>query len=257
MRVATSATTPLLLTHHPAMKAPVGTIVAAVIVVGAAGVALLRPWGGAGGADQTSPPPVHAAEEANPASAFAPSGGASLPANHPPIEGALSRLPAGHPSVGQAVPALPTAGGSPATADEAPAITWKVPAGWTSLPNPNAMRIATYRPAADSELIVVRAGGTTDANIERWIGQFDEPAQTQRSRKTIHGLGVEILEVRGTYAGSGMPGAPTAPRPGWSLLGAVVETPGTSYFFKLVGPSDQVQSAHASFDALVASIRPL
>jgi hypothetical protein len=132
-----------------------------------------------------------------------------------------------------------------------------VPAGWTSLPNPNAMRIATYRPAADSELIVVRAGGTTDANIERWIGQFDEPAQTQRSRKTIHGLGVEILEVRGTYAGSGMPGAPTAPRPGWSLLGAVVETPGTSYFFKLVGPSDQVQSAHASFDALVASIRPL
>jgi hypothetical protein len=120
------------------------------------------------------------------------------------------------------------------------------------------MRIATYRPTPDSELVVVRAGGSTEANIERWIGQFDEPARSTRSKKTVHGLAVEVLEANGTYAGSGMvPGAPSQPHPGWGLLGAVVETPGSHYFFKLVGPSDQIQTARGSFDALLGSIRPL
>jgi hypothetical protein len=144
------------------------------------------------------------------------------------------------------------------TVDEPPAIAWDVPAGWKTLPNPTALRIATYRPAPSSELVVARAGGSTDANIERWVHQFDEPARTARSKKTIRGLEVEVLEASGTYAGSAMiPGAPSEPHPGWSLLGAVVETPGSHYFFKLVGPSPEVQAAHASFDALVASVRPL
>jgi hypothetical protein len=182
----------------------------------------------------------------------------ALPIDHPPIQGATGPLPPNHPPIdGTASPhdgmRMPVA--SP---DEAPAITWQAPTGWKTMPNPNPMRIATYRPTADSELIVVRAGGTTDANIQRWIGQFDEPASTKRARRTVHGLGVEVLEASGTYSGGGMMGsAPAQPHPGWSLLGAVVETPGSSYFFKLLGPSDQIQSTRASFDALIGSIRPL
>jgi hypothetical protein len=143
-------------------------------------------------------------------------------------------------------------------ADESPSIAWTVPSGWQTAPNPTVMRIATYRPAADAELAVSRAGGTTDANIQRWIGQFDDPPRTQRSRKVVKGLPVEVVEISGTYAGGGMmPGASAEPHPNWTLLGAVVEAPGSHYFFKLLGPSAQVQAAHASFDALVASLHPL
>jgi hypothetical protein len=246
------------------MKAPVATALAAGIVLGAAAIGLLHPWDTAGGGGDHPPATSNPGSgAADPASAFGLNLGASLqeslPADHPPVQGAASPLPPNHPPISGAVSPHDGIGGSIASADEAPAITWDVPTGWKTLPNPNAMRIATYRPASgDSELIAARAGGSTDANIQRWIGQFDEPAQSQRSRRTVHGFRVEVVEIRGTYAGSGMmPGAPSEPHPGWTLLGAVVETPGSHYFFKLIGPSDQVQATHASFDALIASIRPL
>jgi hypothetical protein len=213
----------------------VSSAFAGAIVIGAAAVAVLHPWEASNAIERApSSTEVPAATTVS----------GALPPNHPPLDTTAS------PHEGMQAPV--------ANPDEAPAITWQPPASWKTMPNPNPMRIATYRPAADSELIVVRAGGTTDANIQRWIGQFDEPAQTKRSRRTVHGLGVEILEASGTYQGGGMTAAAQAqPHPGWSLLGAVVETPGSSYFFKLVGPSAQVQAARESFDALIGSIRPL
>jgi hypothetical protein len=142
-------------------------------------------------------------------------------------------------------------------ANEAPAITWKVPEGWKEAPNPSAMRIATYHPSPGTEVIVARAGGSTEANIHRWIGQFDDAGKDTSSEKSVHGLGVKIVEVSGTYTGGGgMPGAPSEPKRGWTLVGAVVETPGAHYFFKMLGPTEQVHAARASFDALIGSITP-
>jgi hypothetical protein len=42
--------------------------------------------------------------------------------------------------------------------------------------------------------------------------------------------------------------------PGWALLGAIVETPGSPYFFKMLGPSPSIQTARPSFDRLLASL---
>jgi hypothetical protein len=135
-------------------------------------------------------------------------------------------------------------------------MVWTVPTGWQTSPNPNAMRIATYRPSPDTELSVARAGGSTEANIHRWIGQFDDAGKDVRTEKTVRGLSVHIVEVSGTYLGSGMPGAAADSRAGWTLVGAVVDTPGSRYFFKLLGPGDQVGAVRPSFDALLASIAP-
>jgi hypothetical protein len=223
-----------------AMKATLSTGIAGIVVLGAAGLALLHPWEASGSAQASATLSTRRSESPDPGMSL----GGSLPANHPPIDATASPHDGMH---------------APLTApDETPAITWQAPAAWKAMPNPNPMRIATYRPTADSELIVVRAGGTTDANIQRWIGQFDEGVSTKRTRRTVQGLGVEILEASGTYNGGGMMGgAPAQPHPGWSLLGAVIETPGTAYFFKLLGPSDQIRAAHPSFDAFVGSIHPL
>ena len=166
---------------------------------------------------------------------------AALPPNHPPVPSGV-RLPA--PS-------------------DAPAITWKVPAEWTTGPNTSSMRLATYHvPAAkgdadETEVTVVRAGGTTDANIDRWIKQFDEAGKDERTVKTVAGFKITIVEVSGRYLGGAvMPTADSPPREGWSLLGAVVETSGSPYFFKMTGPTGSVKSARSAFMALVDSVGP-
>jgi hypothetical protein len=66
-----------------------------------------------------------------------------------------------------------------------------------------------------------------------------------------------MVEVSGTYAGGGMmTGTAAEPHRNWALVGVVVETPGTHYFFKMVGPVDQVRAARASFDTMIASVTP-
>jgi hypothetical protein len=123
------------------------------------------------------------------------------------------------------------------------------------------MRLATYRvPAAggaeEAEMSVSRAGGTTPANIERWRGQFDGANQTGPTEKTVAGLKVTIVEITGTFTGGGMMGGPTTQHPGWALLGAIVETSGFPYFFKLTGPEAGVLGARQGFDELIDSVTP-
>src|SRR6266542_1604659 len=79
-------------------------------------------------------------------------------------------LPPGHPNIGS--------GGNLPPAGEA-TITWTAPARWKSVSNPSAMRLATFKiphaasDSEDPELSVTQVGGGVDANIDRWIGQFD------------------------------------------------------------------------------------
>jgi hypothetical protein len=122
------------------------------------------------------------------------------------------------------------------------------------------MRIATYRvprasgDAEDAELSVVQAGGSVEANAQRWLGQFDEAGQKSAKRSVRHvgTLEVSIVDVQGTYSG-GM-GPDTSPKAGWALRGAIVALPGAPCFFKLTGPAKSVAAAAAEFDALIASL---
>ena len=134
--------------------------------------------------------------------------------------------------------------------------------GWETAPNPSPMRIGTYLvsvagKASRAEVSVVRAGGTPEANIQRWLGQFDDAGQETRTTKTVRGFKITIVEVGGTFLGGSMkPDTKAAPHPGWALLGAIVETPSSPYFFKLTGDAPTVRAARASFEALLDSITP-
>lgn len=181
---------------------------------------------------------------------------ADLPPNHPPVGGDGVRagaLPPNHPSVGGESPvaAMPSA-------PESPALSWKMPADWQQAPNPNALRLATYRTPGGAEMSVARAGGTTEANIQRWRTQFDQAGADTREETTIRGMHVTVVQVTGTFEGGGMMngGAATQASPGWALLGAIVETAGPSYFFKLLGPASAVGAARGSFDELLKSLKP-
>jgi len=167
-------------------------------------------------------------------------------------------LPPGHPAVDPGTAPPPAA--APDTT-----LVWKVPARWQTAANPSSMRIATYHvphapgDEADADVSVTQAGGTVEANVDRWIGQFGPEAKknAKQTTRTIAGFEVTIVEVEGAYNGGMAPAGmsdPKAPVGKAALLGAIVATPGMPHFFKITGPAKTVFSARAELDALLASI---
>ena len=236
------------------MSIRLASFVALPVVLAAGGFALL-------GERSPSAAPSGASTSvrvANPDDVMPSENSDTLPPNHPSIgEGttpAGAALPPDHPAI--------AGGGSlhgsmASAASEAPAIVWKMPSGWQEQPNPNAMRLATYRAPGGVEVSVSRAGGSTDANIQRWIAQFDDVGRDARTEKSVHGVHVVAVDVTGTYVGSGMMMGPdSAARPGWAMVGAIVEGQGLPYFFKMMGPAAAVLAAHPAFDRLVDGISP-
>jgi hypothetical protein len=145
---------------------------------------------------------------------------------------------------------------APAAADE---VAWTAPAAWTSVPNANTMRKATYKipkasgDAEDAELTVTAAGGGVEPNVKRWAGQFGN-AEPKTETRTVSGLKVTIVEIKGTYAsGGGMMGGATTPKDKFMLLGAVVDGGDRQHFFKMTGPEKTVLAARKDFDSLVSS----
>lgn len=144
-------------------------------------------------------------------------------------------------------------------------ILWDVPKSWKEIPNPNAMRIATYLVARadgdpdDGEMSVSRVGGGVEPNLQRWKAQFDpvKPEATKRFERTVAGLKVTIFETAGSYTGMVIRGQNPKPRESWALLAAIVEVPGGDpWFFKLTGPEKTLQAARADFESLANSVRP-
>jgi hypothetical protein len=192
--------------------------------------------------------------------------GNDLPqSERPPTMGAgaapAGDLPAGHPPIGSMDPARAQMGPLGSAAAEPP-LEWKAPARWQLVPNASTMRLATYRvprapgDAVDAELSIMQAGGTVEANADRWIGQFDASGQktAKRSTRKVGPLEITIVDVQGTYSG-GMSKDSSAAS-GWALRGAIVSMPDMPCFFKLTGPAKTVSAASAEFDALVASLAP-
>jgi hypothetical protein len=220
------------------MHVRIGPSLLVVFILGAAGLALFQRSSSAGATPAT---PVTSVEHAP---------------TTPGLEAFETQLPPNHP------PLSPKSADSSFAPDESPpALAWSAPRGWEVAPNRSPMRLATYRvsgpagAAGGAELTVTRAGGTTADNLERWVGQFDSAGQDKRTQRTVGGFHVSTLEVGGTYEGGMTKAGSETPHPGWALLGAVVETDGPFYFFKMVGPADAVRAARPAFDALLSSVR--
>ena len=183
--------------------------------------------------------------------------GGALPPNHPPIDmGSMNggALPPNHPPIGGAASLQ---GSLPPADSDPPAVVWKAPDGWQEGPNPNAMRIATYLVPGGVEVSVSRAGGSTDANIQRWIAQFQDLARDTRAEKTVHGLQVITVDIAGTYVGGGMTmGGPADRKRDWAMGGAIVESRSPPYFFKMTGPAAAVHAARPVFDRFLDSVAP-
>lgn len=157
----------------------------------------------------------------------------------------------------------PEQSAAPAAGAASGSVRWTAPARWETKPA-SGMRAATYIiPAAegDSEgaecAVFVNLGGGVQANITRWIGQFEktEGPPSQKS-ETINELPVTTVDLSGTYKGGGpMIGQPSMSKAGYRLLGAIVEGPEGDIFFKLTGPAKTVAAAQDEFQAMLKSLK--
>jgi hypothetical protein len=152
-------------------------------------------------------------------------------------------------------------------ADSVAGLKWTAPAGWNSQ-GKTAMRAATYviPPAAgdrdNAECAVyffgAGQGGSVQANLDRWKGQFTgpngRPAEAKVQNRTVHGLPVTTIDASGDYSGMGGPMARerTVARD-YRLLGAIVEGPEGSVFVKFAGPAKTIAAHQRQFDELVNS----
>ena len=145
------------------------------------------------------------------------------------------------------------------------------PDEWIAQEVSSPMRVAQFTlPKAeadieDAELIIFYfggAGGSVEANLERWTNQMLQPDGSPSGDVAtttsfmVGDLAVTQLDVSGIYAAAVRPGsAMRYHKPGYRLKAAVVETPAGPYFFRLTGPEQTVRTWDDRFSALLESIR--
>jgi len=172
-----------------------------------------------------------------------------------------------------------TAVAQPAVADNAlaftiadAAISLEAPTGWKRVqPKSNMIETEFSIPAAEGDaapgrMTVMGAGGSVQANIDRWYGQFTQPDGSATKDKAstkklnVSGSAVTLVDVSGTY--KDMPGGPFAggqavDRPNYRMLAAIVEVPNRgSYFLKFYGPSATVSANADGFRKMVEGMVP-
>ena len=202
----------------------------------------------------SSPKKESAGQAAPPSDIASAHGNAGSGGNVPP-GGAAGGMPPGGV-------VAPPSSGSPTSAA---GLTWTLPAGWT-IEAPRSMRVATYSiPAASGDAEGAECavfyfgagqGGSVDANLRRWIAQFQPATRSKRSTRKVDGIPVSLADVAGTYtAHGGSMSQSQGDKPGWRLLGAIAESPQGAVFFKLAGPAKTVAAASGAFDTLVGSLK--
>ncbi len=138
-----------------------------------------------------------------------------------------------------------------------------LPKDWAASDTVNNMRLATYDippvkgDKEKGELAISTFGGDgggVAANLQRWIGQFEEDGREAAVKKgTVGENAYHIADISGTYKKSVGPPilGKSTPAKGYRMLGVIVQVKGKGvYFLKLTGPDATV---NAQADALRAA----
>ena len=140
------------------------------------------------------------------------------------------------------------------------------PAGWKKVQPKSRIIEAEFEiPAAKDDEIAGRltamgAGGTVEANIDRWAAQFTgEGVKPKVEKKTIGGSEVHVVDLAGTYKdtpGGPFAGGKTTLREDWRMLGAIIVTKDAgNYFLKLYGPKAAIGEAEKGFQEMLKSLK--
>jgi len=149
-------------------------------------------------------------------------------------------------------------------------LSYQAPAAWVSEQPSSNMRLAQYKvPGPDGaeagECALFHfpgTGGSVQANLDRWYGQFQQPDGGSSAQKAtvqkfqVGTLPVTLVEVSGTYVASMGSMDPGGPKPGYRLVAGVVETVQGPWFLKCTGPEATMISAAPAVKALLKTAQP-
>ena len=122
-------------------------------------------------------------------------------------------------------------------------------------------------PAAEGDerpgrMTVMGAGGSIEANIARWVGQFSQPDgkstqdRTKVEKKTIAGQEVHFVDISGTFDDKRGPFAPGVKRPKYRMLSAIILTKKNgNYFVKCYGPEKTMAKHEKAFQQMIAGMK--
>ncbi len=134
-------------------------------------------------------------------------------------------------------------------------------APWAKQPSSGFGRVAELVYGGDEGAPVLvfshfpSSGGSTEANLARWAGQFDGEPAIEKETKEFDGTKVSFFFAKGTFLEGPPFGGNKTPRPGYMMLGAIVETGGGqgNVFLKLYGPEEKVEAIKPDFVSVVES----
>ena len=147
-------------------------------------------------------------------------------------------------------------------------IKLETPEGWKSVQPKSRIVEKEYqvKKDADSEqsarVTMMGAGGSIEANIARWAGQF-KGAGGKGVEKKVEEMEmgenkVHLVELSGTYAESvgGGPffGGKKVMRENYKMLGAIIANKeGRQFFIKMTGPKDIVDASKKGFKKMLGA----
>ena len=113
--------------------------------------------------------------------------------------------------------------------------------------------------AADpGRLTIMQAGGSVEANVERWYGQFRQPdgksskEAANVDEKEVDGLKVHTVDVSGTFLDRRGPFGPATEKEAYRMLAAIIQTDGAgNYFIKLTGPTETIKQNEKAFARMI------
>lgn len=137
---------------------------------------------------------------------------------------------------------------------------WSMPEGWSQLPTRN-MHLLDMKAGPDPEVecSLSVAGGSVLDNVNRWRGQFGQPAIDAAAieklpRQMLLERDALRVEIEGAFAGMGAAKS-GAPKAGFKLIGLIAGTDDQQVFVKMTGPKAAVEQQAAALDQFAGSLR--
>ena len=141
------------------------------------------------------------------------------------------------------------------------ALKFQAPGTWTKVqPRINFIESEFSIPKQEGDpvngrLTIMGAGGTIEANIERWEGQFGGAEATVEETE-VAGFNVNMVDIQGTYTDSmGGPFNPNAKkvmRENYRMIAAIIQAGDNgNYFVKFYGPGNTVEQNMEGFKAMI------
>lgn len=111
----------------------------------------------------------------------------------------------------------------------------------------------------DARFTVMKAGGTIEANLQRWYAQFKQPdggstkERAKVEKKQIAGRDVHLVDIAGTYIAPPFAGGGVFPN--YRMLGGIVVADDGLYFLKFLGPRETIAEHEKAFARMVENLR--